>query len=785
VKKQLQTAKERNKKLKNKVNSLIDDKKVLQYQRDSLRNLVTKVKTSQRNQLSISAAKVTLLTTKNFQLSKAISKIFTPKQVSVLLEHKKKPKWTNEEIGRAISLRYRSNAYDYMRSLRFPLPSSRTLRRWTSQIVFPPGIMHASINLLKNYFSGTPELDRQCVICFDEMSLDPSYAYDSTEDKVYGWKKEMNVYFVRGLFGSWKQPFAYEFDEKIQTGQFLDKIRILEGIGLQVQAVVNDMGGKNIGLWRNLGVNVLKSSSSAQIDAYKITHCIQNPIREFEKVFFFADAPHIMKKLRDNMLKHGLDINNGHFLQKSDFDRIITSDKEELKSCFKLTPRHLNPKGRELTRVRPALQIFSHTTAAAYKKVFPNRPVQADFIEMMNDWFDLMNSRTIQEAQRKKKPLGMDLAAQMDLLDRVEQAVINFRVLGKKHLYVFQKGMLISIRSTRDIFHQLSGRSLRINYLLTSRLNQDMAENAFSLMRKIGLYHDTLNPVDAKRRLKLIMLSMGGDTFSSSAVACDDKESFLSASMIKSLIQEPEVKSTEENIIHLDSAPRDVNILTEDTVEEVLQSMGTSESLCFGGKEYVAGFVASKLSEKFPHLRASDNEVTLMGSYSWVNLLSRYNLTVPSFEWYNQCQVLSEEFEIFHIMGDQNHINTSFGVLQGFCDALHSKYPQIQPEALNLYIKTRLFIRIKRVNNKIAEDRRKAAEFRMECWRLKLMQQGRDCQRTEEEEEEEEECSSISGDEAMDDEDANEIGRVHNLETIRFQEYLSHECNENNTEVQS
>jgi len=644
-------------------------------------------------------------------LSKKLTTIFTNKQIAILLKGQNHGKWTNEDIGRAISLRYKANTYEHLREMGFPFPSTRTLRRWTSGIQFNQGLLFPVLNLLKQQFEYAPEIQRQCVLSFDEMSLDSRIEYDPFEDKVYGPKSSMNVYFVRGLFGRWKQAIAYEFDDDFSSVKFMNLVEVLEKIGLRVRATVNDLGGKNRKLTNSLGVMVRKSIATEE--QYKITSSVSNPVSG-ESIWFFADAPHLIKLLRNNLLTHGLTIKGGFQLKKSDFDHMLTVDKSELKMNFKLTRKHLNVDGKEKQRVYLAVQLFSTTTAAVWKTIYPNKTAQGNFIQLVNDYFDLMNSRNPQETLFTKQPFGTDFLAQNAILNRMEEAMTNMRVGSSNTLYPFQRGFLYSIHSMRGLFHDLSGHSMRINFILTHRLNQDLAENAFSVIRKTGAYNDSPSPVDAKRRLKLMMLSWSGQNLKNCPVQAEDDQPFLTGTMIKSLIEcaQSEIQCEPQQPVFLPDADFEVNEFREDDFTEVMLAMGFSERCEQGGKEYLAGFVASKLRSSNPELAATVIEIDQVKTTSWVSALSKGNLVVPSIRWRNDCELLHQEFEQFH--DNRDKLNRNTGVLKGFCEALGNRYPLISKSALQKYIKVRLFIRIKHLNRKMeekrAEDRKKQQE---------------------------------------------------------------------------
>lgn len=80
----------------------------------------------------------------------ALRKIFTTKQMKMIKSGQSQAKYTNEEIAKGITIRYKSNAYEYLRSVGFPFPSTRTLQRFTNAISFHPGILYSVINLIKS-----------------------------------------------------------------------------------------------------------------------------------------------------------------------------------------------------------------------------------------------------------------------------------------------------------------------------------------------------------------------------------------------------------------------------------------------------------------------------------------------------------------------------------------------------------------------------------------------------------------------------------------------------------
>ena len=90
----------------------------------------------------------------------------------------------------------------------------------------------------------------------------------------------------------------------------------------------------------------------------------------------------------------GLILRCGEILCKEDFEKMTDFDNAELKSNYKLTKDLLNVKNRDRQNVAQAAKVFSHSTAELANIVFPHNKEKGMFIGLVNDWFDIFNSRT-------------------------------------------------------------------------------------------------------------------------------------------------------------------------------------------------------------------------------------------------------------------------------------------------------------------------------------------------------------------------------------------------------
>lgn len=98
---------------------------------------------------------------------------------------------------------------------------------------------------------------------------------------------------------------------------------------------------------------------------------------------------------------------------------------------------------------------------------------------------------------------GLDI--QNSILDTMTALMTELRVKGKTQHLPFQTAIMISNKSLKCLYEDLQ-RRFRVEYILTYRLNQDVLENFFGVIRsKCGL-HDHPDPLEFKYRLRSYIL---------------------------------------------------------------------------------------------------------------------------------------------------------------------------------------------------------------------------------------------------------------------------------------
>lgn len=155
------------------------------------------------------------------------------------------------------------------------------------------------------------EENKYCVLCIDEMSIKANLFYNRVTDSIIGLEQnEQNVkvfkpalhvcvLMLRGIYLKWKQPLAYYLCHSSCSSQSLKNILSeavlqLNSVRLKVCAVTSDMGSNNLQLSRILNVNV-----------HSPHFTINN-----QKNFYIFDIPHIIKAIRNMLLKYDFIVDN-------------------------------------------------------------------------------------------------------------------------------------------------------------------------------------------------------------------------------------------------------------------------------------------------------------------------------------------------------------------------------------------------------------------------------------------------------------------------------------------
>lgn len=167
----------------------------------------------------------------------------------------------------------------------------------------------------------------------------------------------------------------------------MEAIDKLHSTGLIVRALVCDQHTTNISALKLLGFS-------------KTTPYISHPTAQ-AKVYIIFDPPHLIKNLRNNLIRYDI-TTNGKTVSWKYLHSLYNIDKQNpVRLAPKLTESHLEPGPLLSMRVKLATQVFSHQVSAAMSlyiiaKLLPSDALATcEFFKKIDTLFDMMNSRKL------------------------------------------------------------------------------------------------------------------------------------------------------------------------------------------------------------------------------------------------------------------------------------------------------------------------------------------------------------------------------------------------------
>lgn len=273
------------------------------------------------------------------------------------------------------------------------------------------------------------------------------------------------VFMIRGLYFTWKLPIAYFLSHTGVKGETLaklikDVISRLQKCNVLIKCIVCDQGSGNRSAMKFLGVS----------------HQHPHFFVENTKIFGIYDTPHLIKSVRNNLL-------TGDFLIENNvvsFDNVrkvyeIDVKNQKSRALVKLTNTHINPNTFQKMNVKLAVQVLSHTVAAAIRTAAQtgeltgsSAETTADFIDFINNLFDCLNSRTITSKNPYNSALIENSVVQNTLKDALEFLPKVVKI--DRSTQRFSKppcftGLIQTVRGVLSLFEE--EKSNNIKFILT------------------------------------------------------------------------------------------------------------------------------------------------------------------------------------------------------------------------------------------------------------------------------------------------------------------------------
>lgn len=406
----------------------------------------------------------------------------------------KKQLWSLHQKNLSLSMYFRGPAlYQHMRSnLHFNLPGQCTIRNWLKLHHLSAGLSQNIMHLCKLKAASMEDSEKQCVLLFDEMQIKKHLEYNSTLDLIEGFEdlgeplgrrakiaSHASVFMIRGLLNTWKIPIQYVYtfgpitanDLSVLISELLTK---LKSTGLIVKAVVCDQSFNNRRLFKRLrGRNK--------------NYAIFNN----DKIYLIHDIPHVVKSIINNFMnKENNILINDKQISWGDVENLYRLDKGEARASVNSSENIF-----DVMRAKFATQVFSNKVSAAILTCIQTKQITsttayhtAEFIKVMNDLFDILNSKSVVDSNplrcalsEKRGYLLKNLTTALEWTSNIHVKKYSGKV--RKDIFCFED-LNMSISCIISLYQDLSQEGY--SYILTSRLNLDPLENLFAKIRGMG-----------------------------------------------------------------------------------------------------------------------------------------------------------------------------------------------------------------------------------------------------------------------------------------------------------
>ena len=181
----------------------------------------------------------------------------------------------------------------------------------------PCGFDPRFFEILKAHFAEKSPMELHGLLLVDEMSTRKSLLLDLKTMKFKGMEdlgdtapKEIEskmadhglVIMFQPLYDNYSQPIAVFASKGPTGGDVLAKLLVqaivlLENAGAKIHGIVADGGKPNRKMWTEMGC------SGKMDESFK--NWFEHPTDEARKVYFFSDAPHLMKTIRNRLAGSG------------------------------------------------------------------------------------------------------------------------------------------------------------------------------------------------------------------------------------------------------------------------------------------------------------------------------------------------------------------------------------------------------------------------------------------------------------------------------------------------
>jgi len=383
----------------------------------------------------------------------------------------------------------------------FVLPHKRYLQSISSSLSVSPKDEENNKNYLLNICKNLTESEKVVSLLIDEIYVSSRMDYraqslvgsaENTSSKSdCQFAKTIATFMISSAFGNmsevvklWPVNNVTGIELTQKTKQILN---FIQDCGFEVLCIITDNHSINSIMFKQLSDNGMWFS---------------NPKDHNKIIFLLFDFVHIFK----NIWKNWLNLKNiDNTFVFCDFEtttlkyakfqvikNVYESEKDHItKQAYKLNFKSLYPSSLERQKVHLADNVFHESTIACLKTI-PDCKDTADFLQIIRQWWDIVNNRNFLKGTLKRndwcKPFTDDsdcrltfLESFVNWLDKWDKIENNNGHLSKQTFHAIKQSTVVLIEIIKYSFKNFS-----IKYLLPGKFTSENLEKRFGIYRLLS-----------------------------------------------------------------------------------------------------------------------------------------------------------------------------------------------------------------------------------------------------------------------------------------------------------
>ncbi|XP_050557997.1 transposable element P transposase isoform X3 [Spodoptera frugiperda] len=545
------------------------------------------------------------------------SRLFTLLQIKGLKKPKGRRFSEKEKIMGLTIYKQSPKAYRLLQNM-FVLPSKRAIQIMLSAVTIVPGINNIIISNLKNAVKNLNNESKLVNLLFDEVSLAPGLEYNIKLGKIIGFEDlgptcrqsladHALVLMIKSIKSKYKQPICYTFCTGSTKAPDLKKIikqciLQLTEIGLTVVATICDQATTNTRVIKMLQAETrekyLRAGEEYNSGAFEVENI---------KVYPLFDTPHLLKGIRNNLLKKDAKFFQNGEVKWAKWEHLrmllnVDTGDDEIRLVNKITESHVIESKIPKMKVKHAAQVFSQRVSAALRflakhEILPSECQQtADFLLIFDQLFDSFNGHSYQISSKKYKSCFKTNSPHIQLWNNLLPVLESIKFQSITHnnqgnVVKFEsipsiKNWINNIKTFKEMWVDLNTNH-NVNSLLTRNFNQDPLENFFSSIRSNGIRNTNPSCNQFINAYKTLIINNFNSPHSLNA-NCEKDNNYLFQSL-NHLINTPACTSSNDDF----ACEVDSLITVMGNIKSNVNNVVHDES-----KKYVTGYIIKKCKIK-------------------------------------------------------------------------------------------------------------------------------------------------------------------------------------------